>query len=210
MFKRNIVISVQDDDGFARMRVTPIRLMFSLNGDLCGVRVVDEETSRVRDLTLDGINAVHLEEGGPAESGAILARFDVPAEESDDGAPINPARRRDFLRQHGSAAWRTLGRDLAHLPSDAFRIVYSHGLNARRVKDVWFLAYKPGSDGVAVKDITNKRKQTIPVRMLLTVTDPRSGGILEDEGAIRTFAQGFARRPLLAMMRTRQRVPEIA
>jgi len=211
MFRRHLAVNLRDDDGsLAEHVVTPIKLFYSKNGDLRTLRTVDEVNGRSLDLPVERIEAIVDQHSGEALTLDFIASFDLPAEEVDDGAPIDKARRRALLRTHGKETWRTLGRHLAHVPSDAFRIVYSHGLNQRRVKDVRFVAYMPRNDSVLVRDITNRRKQTIPVPMLLTVTDPRSGGSLEDEHQIRTFVQAFTRRPLLFMFRAPRRLPEIA
>jgi hypothetical protein len=211
MFKRNLTATVRDDDGtLTDHTVTPTKLFFSKNGDLRTLRVVDERNGQTIDMPVELIEAIIDQHGGEHLALSYIAGFDLPAEEVDDGTPVDRTRRRALLRTRGKETWRTLGRHLAHVPSDAFRIVYSHGLNQRRVKDVVFIAYTPRSDSVGVRDITNRRKQTIPVAMLLTVMDPRSGGSLEEEHEIRTFVQAFARRPLLAMFRGQRRLPEIA
>lgn len=190
--------------------VTPFKLYFSKNGSFVGILVVDEANSESLYIEADAIVTVADRDGMEKFPVDLLASFDLPAEETDDGSAVDGERRREFLRARGKEIWRTLGRQLGHIPSDAFRIVYSYGINQRRVKDVWFVSYLPGRDVVVIRDITNRRKQSLPTGMVLSVTDPRTGRALTGEDEIRAFLQRFRPRTILSMVFGRRKAPEIA
>lgn len=211
MFKRNISVAIGDENGGEISRVvTPIKIHFSPNGNVVGARMAEEATGATFDLKIEEIVSITDRSGSERHPPQLLAEFDLPAEEVDTGEPVDRERRRALLRDRGKEIWRTLGRHLGHLPSDAFRIVYSHGLNQRRVKDVRFVAYRAATDSVVVRDITDRRRQQIPVAMLLTVIDPRSGRTLTSEEEVRSFVRRFTPRSLLDMLFRPRRVPEIA
>lgn len=210
MYKRNIRIGVRAEGGESLVRVlTPAVIRFSPNGDVCGMKAIDEARGETVELEARDIEWVEQREGADRQGPQILSEFDVPAEEVDTGVAIEPERRRALLRTRSNEMWRTLGRHLGHVPSDAFRIVYSHGLNQRRIKDVWFVVYRPSRDAVTIRDITNRRKQDIPVPLLLTIVDPRSGEALEREEDVRAFVRRFAPRSLLSAVLRPRRVPQI-
>jgi len=211
VFKRNLAFKIRDGNGRIVSQVlTPVKLLYSLNGDFIGMHAVEETTSRPVMIAADTIVGIAERDGGEPYPIDLVASFDLPAEESDDGTPLDLVRRRAFLRTRGKETSRTLGRHLAHIPGDAFRIVYSRGINQRRVKDVWFASYLHGRDSAVVRDVSNRHKQTIPVSLLLAVTDPRTGRTIEDEHEIRAFVCDFRPRSLLAKVLGPRRTPEIA
>ena len=148
-----------------------------------------ETTSRPVMIAADTIVGIAERDGGEPYPIDLVASFRPPGRgEATTARPSDLVRRRAFLRTPRQGEPRgTLGRHLAHIPGDAFRIVYSRGINQRRVKDVWFALLPPNGRDSAVRPRRprNRHKQTIPVSLLLAVTDPRTGRTIEDEHEIR-------------------------
>jgi hypothetical protein len=211
MFKRNISVAVIRRDGAVDVLVlTPVRLRFCANGDIRGMKAVEEASGRTLDLAVEDVDWIADRHGTRARPADMLCDYDLPAEEVECGAPVDPERRRAMLRTRGTEVWRTRGRHLGHLPGDAFRIVYTHGLNRRRIKDVRFASYRPGGDAAVVRDISNRRRQQIPLALLLTIVDPRSGAALEREEDVRAFVRRFSSPAFLSVLFGTRRTPEIA
>ncbi|WP_420393355.1 hypothetical protein [Acuticoccus sp.] len=197
MFRQRVVMVYEGSHRVVRtVTATPTAVVYSHNGDLIGLKAVPSGTVRERLYPVAGVRRFADDDLARLSPADAMERLDIEADEEWTGEPIDPARRRSFLRERGTGISRTRGRPLRSLPEGVVRMVYTHGINRRRTKDVIIRAFRPRRDDVVVIDLSNGVVQALKLAAILTLIDPVSDRRLDDEGAIREFVASHGPRPL--------------